>query len=305
MSATASTDGVSSPTCRHRDRMVGSTSSSEGAHSSHTVLGAGSSTAFNTAFADFSFNRSASSTRITCQRPVAERRERLPHRVPHVIGEDLRAHRRHRADIRVRPHERRMTPVTEPASRAPPERPVGTHALQRRRERPRRRRPPRPRRPGEQPRMRHLRRLRRRDPLLRRRDDPVRVPSGRVKLPDQPLLPHQVVPHGHAAPPPSHKASRSPIVRAPTDNQPRPVPPGPTRPASLPATPGPPRTGENGSQGGWGTRNAVKAWTKGDVEGTTVPLTGAPRGAAAPSRASPMARLRLPAAEYRKRPDGA
>lgn len=51
--------------------MVGSTSSSEGAHSSHTVLGAGSSTAFNTAFADFSFNRSASSTRITCQRPVA------------------------------------------------------------------------------------------------------------------------------------------------------------------------------------------------------------------------------------------
>ena len=71
MSATASTDGVRRFRWRQRERIVGRTSSTEGAHSSQTVRGAGSSTAFRTALADFSFSRSASSTRMTCQRPFA------------------------------------------------------------------------------------------------------------------------------------------------------------------------------------------------------------------------------------------
>ncbi len=71
MSATAWTDGVRRFRWRQRERIVGRTSSTEGAHSSQTVRGAGSSTAFRTALADFSFSRSASSTRMICQRPFA------------------------------------------------------------------------------------------------------------------------------------------------------------------------------------------------------------------------------------------
>ncbi len=71
MSATASTEGVLRFRWRQRERMVGRTSSREGAQSSQTVRGAGSSTAFRTALADFSFSRSASSTRMICQRPFA------------------------------------------------------------------------------------------------------------------------------------------------------------------------------------------------------------------------------------------
>lgn len=70
-SATACTDGVPRVRCRQRERMVGSTSSSEGAHSSHTVLGAGSSTAFSRTLPAPSVSRSASSRTMTCQRPTA------------------------------------------------------------------------------------------------------------------------------------------------------------------------------------------------------------------------------------------
>ncbi|MDF9814066.1 hypothetical protein M2266_003297 [Streptomyces sp. SPB162] len=70
-SATASTDGVRRLSSRQRERMVGSASSTEGAHSSQTVRGAGSSTAFRSTFPAPSVRRSASSRTITCHRPVA------------------------------------------------------------------------------------------------------------------------------------------------------------------------------------------------------------------------------------------
>ena len=71
MSATASTGGVRRARWRQRERMVGRTSSREGAHSSHTVRGAGSSTAFSSTLPAPSVSRSASSRTITCQRPSA------------------------------------------------------------------------------------------------------------------------------------------------------------------------------------------------------------------------------------------
>ena len=69
MSATAATGGVRSTSSRHRDRIVGTTSSTVGAHSTQTVRGAGSSMLFSNASAACSVNRSASSTTITCHRP--------------------------------------------------------------------------------------------------------------------------------------------------------------------------------------------------------------------------------------------
>jgi len=62
---------VRSTTARHRDRMVGITSSTVGAHNSHTVRKGGSSMLFNKASAAESVNRSASSTIRTCQRSPA------------------------------------------------------------------------------------------------------------------------------------------------------------------------------------------------------------------------------------------
>ena len=67
-SVTSSTEGVASTTSRVRDRIVGRTSSTVGAHSSHTVRSVGSSIALRRAFAAWSVSRSASSTTITCQR---------------------------------------------------------------------------------------------------------------------------------------------------------------------------------------------------------------------------------------------
>ncbi len=67
-SVTSSTDGVASTTSLVRDRIVGSTSSTVGAHSSHTVRSVGSSIALSSALAAWSVSRSASSTIITCQR---------------------------------------------------------------------------------------------------------------------------------------------------------------------------------------------------------------------------------------------
>ena len=70
-SATAAVGGVRSDRCRQRDRTVGRTSSTAGAHSSHTVCGVGSSIALSSALPAWSVSRSASSTTITCQRPRA------------------------------------------------------------------------------------------------------------------------------------------------------------------------------------------------------------------------------------------
>jgi ABC-type hemin transport system substrate-binding protein len=62
--------GVASDTLRQRDRIVGRTSSTVGAHSSHTVLGVGSSIALSSELAvrvsSPLVNRSASSMTITC-----------------------------------------------------------------------------------------------------------------------------------------------------------------------------------------------------------------------------------------------
>ncbi len=69
MSATASACGVRSTSSRQRERMVGSTSCTDGAQSSHTVRGEGSSTPFSRALAAASVRRWAASTRITDQRP--------------------------------------------------------------------------------------------------------------------------------------------------------------------------------------------------------------------------------------------
>ncbi len=68
---TSAVVGVASETLRHRDRIVGSTSSTVGAHSSHTVLGVGSSIALSSVLPVrplASPSRSASSMIITCQR---------------------------------------------------------------------------------------------------------------------------------------------------------------------------------------------------------------------------------------------
>ena len=67
--ATASYGGIRSVTRRHRDRTVGSRSSDDGAQSSHTPRGGGSSSAFSNALSACSVNRSASSMTVTCQRP--------------------------------------------------------------------------------------------------------------------------------------------------------------------------------------------------------------------------------------------
>ncbi len=58
------------PTCRQRLRIVTSTSSALGAHSSHTVRAVGSSMALSSALPECSVSRSASSTTITRQRPT-------------------------------------------------------------------------------------------------------------------------------------------------------------------------------------------------------------------------------------------
>ena len=68
--------GVTSATCRQRDRRVTemSSGSTDGAHSRNTVRDGGSSTTFSSAFAACSVSRSASSTMTICQRPVPGRR---------------------------------------------------------------------------------------------------------------------------------------------------------------------------------------------------------------------------------------
>ena len=75
----ASTDGVTSATCRQRERSViaMSSGSTEGAHSRNTVDGGGSSTTLSKAFAAPSVSRSASSITTICQRPVPGRREAI------------------------------------------------------------------------------------------------------------------------------------------------------------------------------------------------------------------------------------
>ncbi len=59
----ASVGGVTSATCRHRERKViaMSSGSTDGAHNRNTVDGGGSSTTFNRAFPAPSVSRSASS----------------------------------------------------------------------------------------------------------------------------------------------------------------------------------------------------------------------------------------------------
>ena len=79
-SATSDGVGVVSDTSRERDRTVGSTSSTVGAHSIHTVRSVGSSIALSSALQACSVSRSASSTIMICQRrptgASAERRTR-------------------------------------------------------------------------------------------------------------------------------------------------------------------------------------------------------------------------------------
>lgn len=67
--ATASVEGVPSVTTRQRERIVMIMSSGEGAHSSHTVRGGGSSMALSSALAAASVTRSASSNSTIRQRP--------------------------------------------------------------------------------------------------------------------------------------------------------------------------------------------------------------------------------------------
>ena len=67
--ATSATGGTRRPTCRQRERIVTSTSSAEGAQSSHTVRGGGSSIALSSRLPLVSLSRSASSTTMTRQRP--------------------------------------------------------------------------------------------------------------------------------------------------------------------------------------------------------------------------------------------
>ena len=80
-SATASAGGILSVTRRQRERMVGRTSSALGVHSSQTVWGGGSSMDLSRTLVVRSAMRSASSTRMTRQRPVQGRRWASPMRV--------------------------------------------------------------------------------------------------------------------------------------------------------------------------------------------------------------------------------
>ena len=80
-SATASAGGIRSVTRRQRERMVGRTSSALGVHSSQTVWGGGSSMDLSRTLVVRSAMRSASSTRMTRQRPVQGRRWASPMRV--------------------------------------------------------------------------------------------------------------------------------------------------------------------------------------------------------------------------------
>ena len=71
--AISSGAGVASTTRRVRDRIVGSTSSTVGAHRIHTVRAVGSSIALSSALQACSVSRSASSMIITCHRsPTGE-----------------------------------------------------------------------------------------------------------------------------------------------------------------------------------------------------------------------------------------
>ena len=69
-SATSSGGGMRRRTWRERLRIVTMTSSTLGAHSSHTVRGTGSSSALSSASAARSVRRSASSMTMTRQRPT-------------------------------------------------------------------------------------------------------------------------------------------------------------------------------------------------------------------------------------------
>ena len=77
--AIASTGGVTSATCRQRERSViaMSSGSTDGAHSRNTVDGGGSSTTLSSAFAAPSVSRSASSISTICHRPVPGRRDAI------------------------------------------------------------------------------------------------------------------------------------------------------------------------------------------------------------------------------------
>ncbi len=82
-----------SVTSRQRDLIVVGRSSAAGAHSSHTVRGAGSSIAFSSALAACSVARSASSNSTTRQPPDDRRGGRLEHQVPglaHPVGQPVR-----------------------------------------------------------------------------------------------------------------------------------------------------------------------------------------------------------------------
>ena len=201
MSATASTGGVRRVSRRQRERMVGRTSSMDGAHRSQTVRGAGSSTAFSRTLPAPSVRRSASSRTMTCQRPVAgdswARRTRS--RVSFTPMESMSV--RTICTSAWVPIRLVWQPSQKPQPGTAAQRAVGAHALERGRERPRRRGTARAGRAGEQPGVRHLGRLGRRGARGDRRDEGVGVTGSGGELLAHLLLAHQVVPHGHGAPP--------------------------------------------------------------------------------------------------------
>ncbi len=86
-SAMASTDGVASATCRHRERSViaMSSGSTDGAHSRNTVDGGGSSTTLSSALAAPSVSRSASSITHDLPPPRARPARRDLHDLAHLL----------------------------------------------------------------------------------------------------------------------------------------------------------------------------------------------------------------------------
>ena len=142
--------GWPASTSRQRDRIVGSTSSTVGAHSIQTVRSVGSSIALSSALQACSVSRSASSTIMICQRrptgASAERRTRSRTSSTPIESFSVRMTRDVGVASRPAPCGRRGTRRTRP-------RPL--LALQRRGERDRGVGAARPGRAGEQPGMGH------------------------------------------------------------------------------------------------------------------------------------------------------
>ena len=195
--ATSAAVGVLSATSRHRERMVGSRSSTVGAHSIQTVRGLGSSIALSSALQACSVSRSASST-IEDLPPLAHRGEgRAADQVAHLLDADRELLGAHHGDVDVAAGQHGAAVVA--ALRAGGSEPA-LLALQRRSERHRGVGPARARRSGEQPRVVHA-----------------LAGDGGLELLDRCPLADQARPHGHLVLRPawpSSGATRSRIAAA-------------------------------------------------------------------------------------------